>query len=384
MRYKNSEMSIDSMVGFFSDGKISLIPPFQRGRVWNTGLRRKLMENIVRGKPIPAIFLYKEPAGSRFSYNILDGKQRLESLLLFIGDDRQDMRIPNWRTYFFQHRDDENFTINVAPLGERKQMRPFAQLDNDLVRNLREYAIPTIEIDLDSEDGSLDEVISLFIDINSYGVKVNRFDIIRTLTDKNKLLKDTFKLIAIKQKRRKDYFYKLINTDFTRVLKNLQVVKVQSSGQQKVDKAWERLLEIVLFVRTKQHRTLAQILKAFIGSKVDNDKLSKDEMRQLRALFKALRSIISAIKNSKLATDQPRFYTLATSIHALGLMEKYGLPELKRKVSGFAKIVDEKQSPPKGTLKAYREYTDMASKQTTNPGRRDARQEAFAKIIEAI
>src|SRR5260370_6285526 len=343
MRYKNSEMSVDSMVGYFSDGKISLIPPFQRGRVWNKNLRRKLMENIVRGKPIPAIFLYKEPAGSRFSYNILDGKQRLESLLMFIGDHRADMRIPNWRTYFFQTPGDADFAINIAPPGEtKKQMRTFEKLDDDLVRNFREYAIPTIEIDLDSEDGSLDEVISLFIDINSYGVKVNRFDIIRTLTEKNKLLADTFKLIAIKQKRKKDYFYKLINTDFARVLKNLQVVQAQSAAQQKVDKAWERLLELVLFVRTQQHRTLAQILKAFIGSKVDNDRISKDERKQLRALFKALRNILSSadIKKSRLATDQPHFYTLATSIHALGLEKKYGLPELKRKVSTFAKIVD--------------------------------------------
>ncbi len=260
------------------------------------------------------------------------------------------------------------------------------KLDDDLVRNFREYAIPTIEIDLDSEDGSLDEVISLFIDINSYGVKVNRFDIIRTLTEKNKLLADTFKLIAIKQKRKKDYFYKLINTDFARVLKNLQVVQAQSAAQQKVDKAWERLLELVLFVRTQQHRTLAQILKAFIGSKVDNDRISKDERKQLRALFKALRNILSSadIKKSRLATDQPHFYTLATSIHALGLEKKYGLPELKRKVSTFAKIVDGQQKPPKGTLKAYREYVEMASKQTTNPGRRASRQQAFARILEAI
>src|SRR5687767_6418074 len=90
MRYKNSEMKLDEIIGYFRDGKINLIPPFQRGRVWSMILRRKLMENIVRGKPIPAIFLYKEAVGSRFSYNILDGKQRLETLLLFIADGRGD------------------------------------------------------------------------------------------------------------------------------------------------------------------------------------------------------------------------------------------------------------------------------------------------------
>jgi hypothetical protein len=127
MKYKNSEMSIDSLVGYFSDGKISLIPPFQRGGVWNVSQRRKLIENIVRGKPIPAIFLYKEAAGSRVSYNILDGKQRLESLLLFIGNSHKEMRIPNWRDYFFRKREGGNFTINVAHSGERKASILFGQ-----------------------------------------------------------------------------------------------------------------------------------------------------------------------------------------------------------------------------------------------------------------
>jgi Protein of unknown function DUF262 len=386
MKYKNSEMSIDSLVAYFSDSKISLIPPFQRGGVWSLAQRRKLIENIVTGKPIPAIFLYKEAAGSRVSYNILDGKQRLESLLLFIGSSHTEMRIPNWRDYFFQKREGENFTINVAPSGDRKKMRPFAELDDSLVRKLREYAIPTIEIDLDDEEGSLDEVISLFIDINSQGVPVKRFDIIRTMKEKKPLLADTFKLIAIRQKRRGDYFYKLIKSDFAKVLRNLQIVKGQTGGQEKVDKAWERLLELVLFVRTGQHRTLAQILKAFIGSKVDSDGISAVERKQLGALFKALLSIMSSpsMKASRLATDQPHFYTLATSIHALGLVEKYGLPKLKQKVTAFAKIVEGKRKPPQGTSKAYREYIDMASQKTTHPGRRDARQAAFAKILEAI
>ena len=49
----------------------------------------------MRAKPIPAIFLYKDAdAGSRYSYNILDGKQRLESILLFVGNERPDLRVP--------------------------------------------------------------------------------------------------------------------------------------------------------------------------------------------------------------------------------------------------------------------------------------------------
>ncbi|HYT08778.1 MAG TPA: DUF262 domain-containing protein, partial [Rugosimonospora sp.] len=65
--------------------------------------RKKLIVNMVQARPIPAIFLYKEVQGSQFVYNILDGKQRLESLLLFIGDERSDLRIDGVDRYFFRN-----------------------------------------------------------------------------------------------------------------------------------------------------------------------------------------------------------------------------------------------------------------------------------------
>ena len=85
MDYRNSEMKLDQIISYFNEEKINLIPPFQRGHVWTLPTRRKLLKNMVQGRPIPAIFLYKEASGSKYSYNILDGKQRLESLLLFVG-----------------------------------------------------------------------------------------------------------------------------------------------------------------------------------------------------------------------------------------------------------------------------------------------------------
>ena len=114
MNYEIGKMKLDELVGYFRDGKMNLIPPFQRGRVWTSRLRQKLLENMVRGKPIPAIFLYLEASGSRFSYNILDGKQRLESILLFIADGRTDLLVPNWRDYFFKAHSGAHFKINVA------------------------------------------------------------------------------------------------------------------------------------------------------------------------------------------------------------------------------------------------------------------------------
>jgi hypothetical protein len=71
MDYRNLDLKVDQFVAYLNEGKINLIPPFQRGHVWNLQTRRKLIENIVQGRPIPAIFLYREASGARYDYNIL-------------------------------------------------------------------------------------------------------------------------------------------------------------------------------------------------------------------------------------------------------------------------------------------------------------------------
>src|SRR5258708_34620813 len=116
MNYRNIDLKVDQFVAYVNDDKINLIPPFQRGHVWSLTTRRKLIENIVQGRPIPAIFLYREASGSKYEYNILDGKQRLESLLPFIGNLRDGLQINNIQKYFFDTklRACSNFEISLC------------------------------------------------------------------------------------------------------------------------------------------------------------------------------------------------------------------------------------------------------------------------------
>lgn len=392
MKYFPDSLKIGELIAYFQEGKIGLVPPFQRGRVWSLKLRQKLLVNIVAGKPIPAIFLYKEATSeesSLFTYNILDGKQRLESLLLFIGDERPELRVPNWKSYFFQGHEDANFAIPFPDSnGKRATNKTFAQLDPALIREFREYKISTIEIEIDpdNEEGSFDEIISLFIDINSQGVRVNRFDIIRTMKDNNKLLSNTFDLIAQKQKRKKDYFFKAKESNYANVLKRLNTVQALKSRQQQIDRVWERMLEIILFIRTGQHRTTAQILKGFLGQKVDTQGITKEESIALTKLFQTLKSIFAPkrMKESQFATNQTHLYTLITSLHALQLEDRYGRDELKRRMEIFADIVDDPSLAPQGAKKTVKDYLTLSSQKTTHPGRRADRQKLFERILDAI
>jgi len=387
MIYRNSELRLDSLITYLNEDKINLSPVFQRGHVWPVPTRRKLVRNIIQGKPIPAIFIYKEASGSRYSYNILDGKQRVESLILFIGTQPPDKRlsIPNWASYFSDPKDRKGLHFWVELSDGKKR---FKDLPDFTIADLGEYSIPTIEITL-TEETTLDEIIDLFVDINQEGVPVKRFDVVKAIGIDNPLLRSVFDLIALEEHRARDIRYKAKKNEFTYVLKALaQVSKVPDSNA-KIDRIWERLLEVVSYVRTQKHRQPSEILKSFIKTRSEPDlkpeeKLTPKEMKALRKLFRFLkRAYRAGLIDTPLATDQTYFYTMITSLISGKLLDKYDDSVLQNKLVEFASML---AAPAKrGSLrKTFSEYMELSQKQTTHPGRRDERQKRFIEIIAAL
>lgn len=380
MNYRNAEMKIDQLVSYLNEEKINLSPAFQRGHVWKLIDRKKLLRNIVLGKPIPAIFLYKEAVGSKYSYNILDGKQRLESLIiLFIADDRPDVKIDKWQKYFFgpSYRTNASFSLEL-PEGRRT----FQALGDEAVREFREYSIPTIEISLD-DDSSLDEIITLFVDINQQGEPVKRFDIVKAMCKNDPLLKSVFSLLAIEQRRGHDIHYKVKSNDFTAVLKRLQVVERISASNSRMDKMWEKLLEVALFARNKVHRKSVDILKEFIaGTKKSVGKLTPEETKQLRTLFEYLKGELPALGQSRLYTDQTHSYTLMTSVIRANLLETYGPAVLSARLKAFASLLDNAaRAKAAGVQEEFKRYSDLSTRQTTDASRRGDRDTLFVNIL---
>jgi hypothetical protein len=68
-------------------GKLNLSPSYQRGDVWSTDHCQKLITSILRGIPLPSVILLKQKSkgGSGHYHEVVDGKQRLTSILRFIG-----------------------------------------------------------------------------------------------------------------------------------------------------------------------------------------------------------------------------------------------------------------------------------------------------------
>lgn len=64
--------------------QLDLTPPYQRKSVWSTKDRKFFLDTIFNNYPAPPIFVHRDVDDKGYTtYHIVDGKQRLETILLF-------------------------------------------------------------------------------------------------------------------------------------------------------------------------------------------------------------------------------------------------------------------------------------------------------------
>src|SRR5258708_1236183 len=80
-----AQKTVQDLVNLYEDGHLELNPVFQRDSVWTQRDRPKLIDSIMRNYPLPAIFLYRRQRDGEIIYDVIDGKQRIESMLMFMG-----------------------------------------------------------------------------------------------------------------------------------------------------------------------------------------------------------------------------------------------------------------------------------------------------------
>src|SRR4051794_4440623 len=73
---------------------VDVDPPYQReGQIWNEGTRSALIDSIINGLDVPKLYFEQEPSrrlgpsGLAWQWAVIDGKQRLESIVEFFNDD---------------------------------------------------------------------------------------------------------------------------------------------------------------------------------------------------------------------------------------------------------------------------------------------------------
>lgn len=139
---------------------LELRPPFQRGIVWTAKARSYFIDSIIRGYPVPVIFMQDKTDEKTHEpvRQVVDGQQRLRTVLAYVD--------PSCLPDLTQ---DERFTIQKTHNSELAGLR-FADLPREAKNRILHFEF-SVHILPSYTPRSV--LLELFARMNSSGVKVN-------------------------------------------------------------------------------------------------------------------------------------------------------------------------------------------------------------------
>lgn len=137
-------------------------PQIQRRAVWSPKSRMLLIDSLARRVPINAVTLYKDETKGYAIWEVIDGKQRLETFLSYINDEFVvDRKV-------IEAADEDELSDVGLELAEPIYGKKYSELDQITSNLLLQYTLPVFEV-----SGSRDQAVQAFtrMNQNSYVLK---------------------------------------------------------------------------------------------------------------------------------------------------------------------------------------------------------------------
>ena len=143
-------------------GTLKLSPSFQRRSVWKKGAKSYLIDTIIRGLPIPILFI-RERRTDLTSFEpireVVDGQQRIRTLISYISPNiLQDL-----------NEDRDVFTL-MKSHNKEFAGKTFSTLSDDIKTRILDYQFSVHVLPPGTDDR---EVLQIFARMNSTGTKLN-------------------------------------------------------------------------------------------------------------------------------------------------------------------------------------------------------------------
>lgn len=143
--------NITDFVEWHDNGLLELSPDFQRRYVWTEKAKSYLIDTIIRGKPIPKLLISQRLQGKKNIRVVVDGQQRLRTILGFYNGDFKISRVHN--------QEFGGKTYDDLPEEIQEEFLQY-ELGVDLLFNM-----------------PYEEILDIFARINSYTVKLKTQEI---------------------------------------------------------------------------------------------------------------------------------------------------------------------------------------------------------------
>lgn len=154
--------TVADFIGWQRSQTLVLSPSFQRRSVWTPGAKSFLIDTILRGLPMPIIFLRDQKANLKTlqaQREVIDGQQRIRTVISYVA--------PELLPDFSPTQD--SFTIRRTHNKELAN-QGFKGLDTEFQQRILDYAFSVHVLPSSVDDR---EVLQIFARMNATGVKLN-------------------------------------------------------------------------------------------------------------------------------------------------------------------------------------------------------------------
>ncbi len=353
------ERTINEISLMFRNGQVNLAPGFQRKSVWNLADRRRLVQSIVSNYPLPSIFLYRRNQRGRLVYDVIDGKQRLETVFMFTRQGR------------FKR---QAFDVRLG-LGDEGGMgwydwRDIRRRHRSIRHAVDSYKIQTVEV-----TGKLSDIIDLFVRINSTGKPLTSGEKRHARFYDSRFLKEAERLVARFQK----YLLK------QRILSKMQLDRMKGT---------ELVAEILMSI----HRGGIINKKTALDRAIGNESVNGNTLTRLSKEFtrtaRRLQRVFPELRQTRFR-NATEFYTLFLLVWE---MEKDGLvltdrrrnriafALLRRLSTGVDELRDQlrRAAPARPAQKLYSDYLLTVQGDTDSSATRERRREILRGLLLSL
>ena len=142
--------SINDFLEWEDRGQLEISPKFQRRSVWSPQAKSYLIDTILKDKPLPKIFIRAttDPKTKKTTREIVDGQQRIRTILSFVKDSFRISKVHN-----------EEFGGML-----------YSELPEEVQGEFLKYEL-SVDLLLDVQDR---DILDIFARLNTYSVSLNK------------------------------------------------------------------------------------------------------------------------------------------------------------------------------------------------------------------
>ncbi len=341
----------------YKEGRLAIRPPFQRKPVWAAKQRCALIESILMEIPIPEVYVQvTQGEDGAEEFGVVDGQQRLRTILQFIGIER------------IEDQEDENhnsFSLEALPQTSIYRDKTFLDLTPSARKALFQYEICVRMLYTENQK----EVEDVFKRLNKFTMPLKPQEL------RNATYHGPFAMLS----------EQLANDEYWAVNRIVTPMAIRRMAD------IEMMSDFLIGLLHGPQGGSAKIIDGYYEQYEQYEDEFPEQGKVMRIFTKALDTIKKLFPN---ISEVPRwgnradFYSLFVVFG--DLLQHYDLPSsaekpLRERLISFAKEVNRRlENPTAQTSKLSKLYARAIEKGSNDKARRTDRHEALTQIISPL